>query len=126
MLEVMIAAPASGSGKTSVTCGLLQALKDRGLAPAAFKCGPDYIDPMFHRSVLQVPSRNLDVFSRRGRADARAVPPPHGRLRRGGVRGRDGLLRRRGRRDGARQRVACGPARWTCRCCWATTRTVLP
>ena len=62
MLEVMIAAPASGSGKTSVTCGLLQALKDRGLAPAAFKCGPDYIDPMFHRSVLQVPSRNLDVF----------------------------------------------------------------
>ena len=62
MLELMIAAPASGSGKTSVTCGLLQALKDRGLAPAAFKCGPDYIDPMFHRSVLQVPSRNLDVF----------------------------------------------------------------
>ena len=62
MLELMIAAPASGSGKTSVTCGLLQALKDRGLAPAAFKCGPDYIDPMFHHSVLQVPSRNLDVF----------------------------------------------------------------
>ena len=62
MLEVIIAAPASGSGKTSVTCGLLQALKDRGLHPAAFKCGPDYIDPMFHRSVLQVPSRNLDVF----------------------------------------------------------------
>ena len=43
----MIAAPKSGSGKTVVTCALLQVLKDYGLNVAAYKCGPDYIDPMF-------------------------------------------------------------------------------
>ena len=62
MLELMIAAPASGSGKTVLTCALLAALKERGLSPCAFKCGPDYIDPMFHRSVLGVDSHNLDLF----------------------------------------------------------------
>jgi len=62
MLELMIAAPASGSGKTVLTCALLAALKNRGLDPCAFKCGPDYIDPMFHRSVLGVDSHNLDLF----------------------------------------------------------------
>ena len=62
MLELMIAAPASGSGKTVLTCALLAALKKRGLNPCAFKCGPDYIDPMFHRSVLGVDSHNLDLF----------------------------------------------------------------
>lgn len=62
MLELMIAAPASGSGKTVLTCALLAALKRRGLNPCAFKCGPDYIDPMFHRSVLGVDSHNLDLF----------------------------------------------------------------
>ena len=46
--RIMIAAPKSGSGKTTVTCALLQALKNKGEAPVAFKCGPDYIDPMFH------------------------------------------------------------------------------
>ncbi len=60
--RVLIAAPASGGGKTTVTCGLLQALLNRGLRPASFKCGPDYIDPMFHRSVLGVPGHNLDLF----------------------------------------------------------------
>lgn len=60
--RVMIAAPQSGSGKTLITCALLQALLDRGETAAAFKCGPDYIDPMFHRSVLGVPSKNLDTF----------------------------------------------------------------
>ena len=60
--RVMIAAPASGSGKTTVTCALLQALQDAGKKVVAFKCGPDYIDPMFHRTVLGVPSRNLDTF----------------------------------------------------------------
>lgn len=59
--RVMIAAPGSGSGKTMITCGLL-ALLGRKCHPAAFKCGPDYIDPMFHRFVLGIPSRNLDTF----------------------------------------------------------------
>ena len=62
MIRMLIAAPASGNGKTSVTCALLTALQKRGLSPCAFKCGPDYIDPMFHRSVLGVESSNLDLF----------------------------------------------------------------
>lgn len=60
--RIMIAAPSSGSGKTLITCGLLKALANRGLHPVSFKCGPDYIDPMFHRKVLGIPSRNLDLF----------------------------------------------------------------
>ena len=62
MVELMIAAPSSGSGKTMVTAALLAVLKRRGLAPCAFKCGPDYIDPLFHRAVLGVESHNLDLF----------------------------------------------------------------
>lgn len=62
MVEWMVAAPASGGGKTVLACALLQALKGRGLSPCAFKCGPDYIDPMFHRAVLGVESHNLDLF----------------------------------------------------------------
>lgn len=58
----MLAANKSGSGKTTITCGLLGALKERGLNPCSFKCGPDYIDPMFHRNVLAIPSGNLDTF----------------------------------------------------------------
>ena len=60
--RIMLAAPKSGSGKTIVTCALLQALKERGFRAASFKCGPDYIDPMFHERVLEIPSRNLDTF----------------------------------------------------------------
>lgn len=60
--RVMIAAPKSGSGKTILTCGLLSLLRDRGTDVASYKCGPDYIDPMFHRSVIGVPGRNLDTF----------------------------------------------------------------
>lgn len=62
MLKLMITAASSNSGKTAVSCGLLSLLKRRGFDPCAFKCGPDYIDPMFHRTVLGIPSRNLDVF----------------------------------------------------------------
>ena len=62
MLQVVLAAPRSGSGKTTAACALLAALTARGLAPCAFKSGPDYIDPMFHRAVLGVESHNLDLF----------------------------------------------------------------
>ena len=58
----MIAAPSSGTGKTTVTLALLSALKKRRISPVSFKCGPDYIDPMFHRAVLGIPSYNLDLF----------------------------------------------------------------
>lgn len=58
----MIAAAASGSGKTVISCGLMSAFKQKGLKVAACKCGPDYIDPMFHREVLDVESENLDLF----------------------------------------------------------------
>lgn len=61
-MKFLLAAPASGSGKTAVTCGFLAALSKKGTNPCAFKCGPDYIDPMFHRSVLKVESHNLDLF----------------------------------------------------------------
>ena len=61
MMQFLIAAPRSGSGKTTVTCALLAALKRCGADPCAFKSGPDYIDPMFHRSVLGVESHNLDL-----------------------------------------------------------------
>lgn len=60
--RVMIAAPGSGSGKTTITCALLQTLKKMGLRAASYKCGPDYIDPMFHEKALGIPSKNLDTF----------------------------------------------------------------
>lgn len=59
---IMIAAPGSGSGKTSVSCALMEAFRSRKMDVRACKCGPDYIDPMFHREVLGVDSRNLDLF----------------------------------------------------------------
>lgn len=60
--RILLAAGASGSGKTLITCGLLQALVNRKLKTASFKCGPDYIDPMFHSRVIGTKSRNLDTF----------------------------------------------------------------
>ena len=66
MMQFLIAAPSSGSGKTTVACAVLAALKKRGADPCAFKSGPDYIDPMFHRSALQVDSHNLDVSFQQG------------------------------------------------------------
>lgn len=62
MRALMISAMHSGAGKTVLTCGLLRALQRRGLSVAGFKCGPDYIDPLFHRRVLNMPTENLDLF----------------------------------------------------------------
>ena len=55
--RILLAAGSSGSGKTLITCGLLEALVERGLKTASFKCGPDYIDPMFHSRVIGTKSR---------------------------------------------------------------------
>ena len=60
--RIMISACSSGSGKTTVTCGILKALKNRALKTVSCKCGPDYIDPMFHTAVLGIPSKNIDPF----------------------------------------------------------------
>ncbi len=60
--RVLLAAPRSGSGKTMICCGLLAAWKKRNLQVRGFKCGPDYIDPLFHRRVLGIPTGNLDSF----------------------------------------------------------------
>ena len=60
--RILFAAPQSGSGKTMITCGIIEVLKRQGKRVASFKCGPDYIDPMFHRQVLGVPAGNLDTY----------------------------------------------------------------
>ncbi len=66
--RVLITAPASGSGKTTVTCAILRALVQEGQRIAAFKCGPDYIDPMFHREIVGAQSAgNLDLFFTRAK-----------------------------------------------------------
>ena len=59
---ILIAAPSSGSGKTIATCGLMEAFRQMWKNIRACKCGPDYIDPMFHRTVLEIESENLDLF----------------------------------------------------------------
>lgn len=62
MKKVMIAAASSGSGKTTVTLGLLQLLQEQGLRVQPFKVGPDYVDTEYHTRVTGTASRNLDMF----------------------------------------------------------------
>ena len=62
MNRILFAGLSSGSGKPAVTCACLRALQKKGISAASFKCGPDYIDPMFHQRVLGIPGENLDLF----------------------------------------------------------------
>jgi cobyrinic acid a,c-diamide synthase len=60
--QFLIAAPHSGAGKTTVTLGILRALKNQGLSVQPFKCGPDYLDPKLHAIAANQESINLDQF----------------------------------------------------------------
>jgi cobyrinic acid a,c-diamide synthase len=74
---VVVAGAASGVGKTSITLGLLDAFRRRGLAVQAFKVGPDFIDPGFHALVTDRPSYNLDGWMC-GRDDVMRTVARHG------------------------------------------------
>ncbi len=60
--RILVAGTHSGSGKTTLTLALLSAMKKSGISVTSFKCGPDFIDPQFHREIAGVPGRNLDPY----------------------------------------------------------------
>lgn len=60
--RIMIAGTNSGCGKTTITCAILKAMLNQGRKVASFKCGPDYIDPMFHSEIIGAKSSNIDMF----------------------------------------------------------------
>ena len=60
--RILLAAVSSNSGKTAAACGMMSAYVQQGLNIRSCKCGPDYIDPMFHSRVIGTKSRNLDTF----------------------------------------------------------------
>lgn len=62
MKKIMIAGTNSGCGKTTVACAVMRAFVNRGMKTASFKCGPDYIDPMFHGRITGTEPHNLDGF----------------------------------------------------------------
>src|SRR3984957_5416215 len=71
--RIVIAATGSGAGKTTITIGLMAALRARGLTVAAFKCGPDYLDPTYHARVTGGVSHNLDGWMMGRAADIATI-----------------------------------------------------
>ncbi|MCR5356227.1 MAG: cobyrinate a,c-diamide synthase [Lachnospiraceae bacterium] len=78
--RVMIAAVSSSSGKTVITTAILAALKERDMNLSSFKCGPDYIDPMFHQNVLGIDSLNIDPYFEEPEGIRRLVAKSKGEL----------------------------------------------
>src|SRR5690554_1189314 len=70
---LVIAAPATGHGKTTLTLGLIAALRARGLSVGALKIGPDFIDPGFHLAAGAARSYNLDHWGMRAATRARLI-----------------------------------------------------